>query len=60
MAELKAPVRCLAAEEHRNTAAMAMSHFEPTLPRGTVEATSVFTSSSDASTPASLERPAAT
>ena len=38
---------------------MAMSHLEPTFPRGTVEATSAFTSSSDASTPASFDRPAA-
>jgi hypothetical protein len=37
---------------------MAMSHFAPTLPRGIVSPTKRLTSSSDASTPASLETPA--
>lgn len=52
-----APVMWHAAEEQRNTAAMAMSHLEPTRPMGMVDATSSFTSSSDASTPASFCTP---
>ena len=37
---------------------IAMSHFAPTLPIGTIWATASLTSSSDASTPASLDSPA--
>ena len=52
------PVKWRAAEEHRKTAVMAMSHLAPTLPIGTIWATASLTASSDASTPASLDSPA--
>lgn len=57
---LHAPVMWRAAGEQRNTAAMAMSHLEPTRPIGIVAATNSFTSSSDASTPASFDTPGTT